>query len=130
MNLQQAFAQLIESGLLSERTFRNRTQLFITEEGLDALRFFENRISQEIKKDIDSYLQEKSMSLKKEISITSDYRRQGQQNYKAHLAAWENGAPLIDLTFSVPSEDIASAICINWEEKNEEIYQYLVTQLF
>ena len=66
MNLQSVLAQLRDSNMIMERTIRNRTQLLITEEGKTTLGFFENRISPEIKKDIETYLQEKSISLKEE----------------------------------------------------------------
>lgn len=130
MTLQTAFAQLCDSNMILEKTVRNRTQLFITEEGEDTLRFFENRISPEIKKDVDSYLKEKSMSLKNEVSITGEYFKGTDGEYKAHLAAREKNVTLVDITLSVPSEDIASSICEKWERKNQDIYQYLVEQLF
>ena len=44
--------------------------------------------------------------------------------------AKEKGITLVDITLSVPSEDIAASICDHWQTKNESIYQYLVTELF
>ena len=73
MNLQSVLAQLRDSNMIMERTIRNRTQLLITEEGKTTLGFFENRISPEIKKDIETYLQEKSISLKEEASLSSEF---------------------------------------------------------
>lgn len=130
MNLQTVFAQLSESNMIEEKTIRNRTQLFLTEEGADTLHFFENRISPEIKKDIDMYLNEKSMSIKKEAAIKSDYYKGTDGEYKAHLVALEKKQVLVDITLSVPTEEIASSICSKWENKNQEIYQYLTEQLF
>ncbi len=130
MTLQTVFAQLGDSNMIQEKTIRNRTQLFITEEGADTLSFFENRISPEIKKDIDSYLNEKSMSLKNEASILADYYKGTDGEFKAHLVAREKKQTLVDITLSVPTEDIAASICEKWERKNQDIYQYLVEQLF
>ncbi len=130
MTLQTVFAQLSESNMIEEKAIRNRTQLFITEEGADTLHFFENRISSEIKKDVDAYLNEKSMSIKKEASIKADYYKGTDGDYKAHLVALEKKQVLVDITLSVPTEEIASSICYKWENKNQEIYQYLIEQLF
>ena len=130
MNLQTVFAQLCDTNMILEKTIRNRTQLFITEEGEDTLHFFENRISPDIKKDIDSYLNEKSMSLKNEVSIVGEYFKSTEGEYKAHLVAREKTQTLVDITLSVPTEEIASAICEKWERNNQDIYQYLVEQLF
>ena len=49
-------AELIDTGLVTAKTVRNRTLLDITDEGLETLRFFENRVSDAIKKDIYNYL--------------------------------------------------------------------------
>ena len=130
MTLQTVFAQLCDSNMIDEKTIRNRTQLFITEEGADTLHFFENRISAEIKKDIDTYLSEKSMSLKNEASISADYFKSTDGEYKAHLVAREKKQALVDITLSVPTEEIASSICNKWETKNQAVYQYLIEQLF
>lgn len=130
MTLQTVFAQLSESNMIEEKTVRNRTQLFITSEGADTLNFFQNRLSPEIKKDVDAYLNEKSMSIKNEASIMADYYKATDGEYKAHLIAREKKQTLIDITLSVPTEEIASAICVKWEEKNQDIYQYLIEQLF
>lgn len=130
LTLQTAFAQLCESNMIIEKAVRNRTQLFITEEGEDTLHFFENRISTDIKKEIDGYLREKSISLRSEVSIMGDYFKATDGEYKAHLLAMEKNAVLVDITMSVPTEQIAASICEKWEHKNQAIYQYLVEQLF
>lgn len=130
ITLQTVLAQLSEGNMIEEKNIRNRTQLFITEEGLDTLHFFENRISSEIKKDVDTYLKEKSVSLKNEASILADYYKSTDGEYKAHLIAREKKQTLVDITLSVPTEEIASSICNKWENKNQEIYQYLIEQLF
>ncbi len=36
----------------------------------------------------------------------------------------------MELTLSVPTEEIAASICDNWQKKNQEIYQYLAASLF
>lgn len=48
--LQQVMAELIDTGLVTAKTVRNRTLLDITDEGLETLRFFENRVSDAIKR--------------------------------------------------------------------------------
>ena len=57
--LQQVFSELIDTELVTAQTVRNRTQLSITEEGRETLRFFGNRISDAIYQDVDNYFQEK-----------------------------------------------------------------------
>ena len=91
--LQQVMAELIDTGLVTAKTVRNRTLLDITDEGLETLRFFENRVSDAIKKDIDNYLTEKELELRDEVSIQGDYYKSVNGEYAAHLIAKEKGVP-------------------------------------
>lgn len=110
-------AELIDTGLVTAKTVRNRTLLDITDEGLETLRFFENRVSDAIKKDIDNYLSEKELELRDEVSIQGDYYKSVNGEYAAHLIAKEKGNNLMELTLSVPTEEIAASICDNWQKK-------------
>ena len=53
LNLQQAIGELIDDGLLSCVTARNRSYLGITDEGSETLNFFKNQIDRDIRTDID-----------------------------------------------------------------------------
>lgn len=130
LTLQQVISELTEAKMISPKTIRNRTQLSITEEGRSTLSFFENQISEAIKDDINSYLREKEYALRNEVSILGDYYKSTSGEYEARLVAKDRDIRLVDITLSVPSEETASAICDNWQKKNQEIYQFLVRQLF
>ena len=52
------------------------------------------------------------------------------EEYSVRCQVFENHEPLIDLTLSVPTEKEAAAIALNWQKKNQEIYKYLITELF
>ena len=94
------------------------------------MNFFEKRISDAIKADINTYFRENESALRNEVSVLGDYYKSTSGEYEAHLVAMERGINLVDITLSVPTEDMAASICDNWQKKNEEIYQYLVGQLF
>ena len=68
--------------------------------------------------------------MRNEVSILADYYKSTSGEYEAHLIAKDKGINLIDLTMSVPLEETAISICDNWQKKNQEIYQYLIEQLF
>lgn len=130
MTLQQATAELIDAELITANTSRNRTYLEITAEGRETLSFFRNRINNSIRKDIDVFLNEHELEMRNEVSILADYYKSTSGEYEAHLQAKEKGVTVIELALSVPDEDTASAICANWQKKNQDIYQYLIRQLF
>ena len=130
LTLQQVINELTDANLISSETIRNRTHLSITEEGLETLNFFENRISDAIKQDINTYFRENEYTLRNEVSVLGDYYKSTSGECEAHLVAKDRGLNLVDITLSVPTEDMAATICDNWQKKNEEIYQYLIGELF
>ncbi len=130
LTLQQVINELTDAALISSETIRNRTHLSITPDGLETLTFFENRISDAIKEDINIFFRENEYTLRNEVSVLGDYYKSTSGEYDAHLIVKERGVNLVDLTMSVPTEEIAASICDNWQKKNQEIYQYLVSQLF
>lgn len=130
LTLQQVINELTDAGMISPQSIRNRTHLAITEEGKETLNFFQNRISDAIKNDINSYFRENEFALRNEVSVLGDYYKSTSGEYEAHLVAKDRGIRLIDITLSVPSEELAAAICDNWQNKNQEIYQYLIKELF
>lgn len=130
LTLQQAIGELIDADMVVARSIRNRTHLSITKEGQDTLHFFSNEISDGIKADIDAYLKENEIELRNEVSILADYYKSTSGEYEAHLTAKDKEIHLVDITISVPVEETATSICDNWQKKNQEIYQYLINQLF
>ena len=130
LTLQQVIHELLEARLISSKTAHHRTLLSITSEGRQTLHFFQNRISDPMKQDIDTYFRENEYELRNEVSVLGNYYKSTSGEFEAHLVAQERGITLVDITLSVPVEDTAAAICDNWQRKNQEIYQYLVEQLF
>ena len=131
LTLQQVLNELVDAQMISSETIRNRTHLAITPEGRETLNFFQNRINYAIKKEIDTYFRENEVTLRNEVSVLGDYYyRAATGEYEAHLVAKEKGVNLMDLKISVPTEEMASGICDNWQKKNQQIYKYLMEQLF
>ena len=130
LTLQQVYSDLKDNNLIASKTVRNRTLFSITEDGMNTLSYFQNRISDAIKEDILNYLKENEMELRNEVSVLSDYYRSPNGEYEAHLWAKDRNSELVSIKLTVPTEDIAAAICDKWKDKNQQIYQYLTEQLF
>ncbi|MBQ2802276.1 MAG: DUF4364 family protein [Lachnospiraceae bacterium] len=130
LTLQQVINELTDAGMISTQSIRNRTHLAITEEGRQTLSFFGNRINDAIKSDIDTYFREKEFTLRNEVSVLGDYYKSTSGEYEAHLVAKDRGINLVDITLSVPVEEVAASICDNWQKKNQEIYKFLIQELF
>lgn len=130
LTLQQAISELIDADMIKAKSIRNRTHLEITDEGRETLEFFGNRISSQIKEEINAYFVENKFQLKNEVSIISNFYKSTTGEYEANLIIKEKKINLVDITMSVPTEDMAQSICEKWEGASQEVYAFLVDKLF
>lgn len=128
--LNQAIGELLDAGMITEQQINERSHFSLTEEGTQTLAFFQGNISDITKEEINTYLMENKLEVISELSVTANYDRVSTGEFEAHLLAKEKGISLVEITLSVPVEETAASICQNWREKNEEIYQFLVGELF
>ena len=70
------------------------------------------------------------MELKSEASITTNFYKTSSGEYEAELVAREKDEELVNIKLSVPTADMAESICNNWYIKNQQIYKYLMEELF
>lgn len=130
LTLQQAIGELLDNQLILQKKEANKVMLSITKEGKDTLSYFENRISDVIKSEVREFMIENNKKLKNDYSITSNYYKSVSGEYEAQLVAKEKEVVLVDLKISVPTKEIAEDVCLNWQKRNEEIYQMLMQKLF
>ena len=119
----------LQSALLKIELTHNRTLYNLTEEGAATINYFRNKISPEIRQEIDNFINEKKYDLKEEVSVKSDYYLNTNHEYEVKCQILENGSHLIDMTLTVPTQTEAEAIVNNWNRKNQEIYALLLSQL-
>ena len=73
---------------------------------------------------------EKGEDIKKTQAITANYYKSTSGEYEIELIVKEKESTLIDLKLSVPTEEIAENICLNWEQKSLEVYKEVTKLLF
>lgn len=127
--LQQTLSSMVEAGFIREESTHNRTLYHLTEEGAETIQFFKSNISPAIREDVDSFMKEKAYDLKNEVSVKADYYPNHANEYDVRCQILENGAPIIDLTLAVPTEDEAVTVANNWSKKNQEIYAKIMASL-
>lgn len=130
LTLQQVINELKDASLITAETVRNRTHLTITDEGRETLRLFKTRISNDDRQEIDTYFLKNEFSLRNEIAVQSNYYKTVSGGYDTHLVINEGDTRLMEITMPVPTEEMASTVCDNWQKKTQDIYQYLIGQLF
>ena len=115
--LQEVLNDLTESNFIAADVYRNTTQYHLTEEGTDTIAFFNTRISNAIKDDIEQYLTDNKYELKNEVGTIADFYRSTNQDY------------IIELSLSVPLEEQANAMCSKWKDASQEIYDFIMHKL-
>lgn len=130
MTLQQVLTDLTEDSFITAATMGNRTLYTITEEGRRTLSFFDNRLQDSIKADINEYLEAHEIQIRDELSILTNYDKNTSGEYVAELIARDQDNELVHISITVPTADFAQNVCQKWKEKNQEIYQYLIRELF
>ena len=126
--IHEALSELIDKDFITVTTIRDINHYQITDSGENALLYFENRLSNNIKQEIRDYFKTEKINLKKESEIIADYTINGGE-YVVDCIIRERRDTLLDIKINVPSKDLARAICDNWRTKSTDIYQYLVSQL-
>ncbi len=126
--IHETLSELIDQKFISVSTIRDINHYQITDLGEEALFFFENRISNNIKQEIREYFKAEKINLKKESEIIADYTMNGGE-YIVECIIREKRDTLLDIKINVPSKDLARSICDKWRTKSTDVYQYLVDQL-
>ncbi len=127
--LQQTINELTKDQLIRRESSHNNTLYYITPEGQAMLSYFPDKISKEIKEDILSYLKENKLTLKQQVSVLADYYRTTNQNYVARCQIKDQEVPLIDLSIRTQTKEQAAAICENWKNQQEALYEHLMDLL-
>ena len=128
--LQQYISEL-ETAKFVEYIEKNDKKLItITTKGENVLSIFNDRISP-IKRDIiDNYISKTIDTIKKELTIHSDYTIEKNNSFIVDLKALEDETLLIDLKISVPTKKQATSLCNRWKENPSDIYTKIVQVLF
>ncbi len=127
--VQETLSDLRTSELVTAESTHNNTRYRLTEEGKQSLDFFHDKISPEIKEEIDAYFRENNFKLKQETSVYADYFKAAGPGYQVHCVIKNIDTPVLDLTLTVQSAEQAKAICANWNTENADVYAMLMDLL-
>ena len=128
-NVQQVISSLVDTKMIEMEQGANESQYRITDEGLETLELFRERITESIEEEIKSFYAKNSLQMKKENSVFSDYYRSANGGFYVHLRMMEENKNIMDFTFQVMTEAQAEAICTNWKQKYEDVYGILMDHL-
>ncbi|MDF2504872.1 DUF4364 family protein [Clostridium sp.] len=127
--LQEYISELISANFIKYSNIDGKHRLTVTSKGDKVLTMFSNRVSENKKKLIDSYIQSNLNNIKKEISLTADYTLANNNSFTVNLKAIENDITLIDLKLNVVSNKQARDLCLKWKNNSSELYTKIIKAL-
>lgn len=127
--VQQVLGIIQDDALIEAKSSRNGTGYTLTAQGREMFEYFGNKISDEIKHEINAYLTSRKYELKQSANVTSEFYRNTSGEYSVRCCIRENNSSLIELTLDVPDESVADKMCGKWRDKSQEIYEFIMKTL-
>jgi DNA-binding PadR family transcriptional regulator len=128
-DLQIALNEMVENDYIKPHTKRNHTIYEITEQGMETIKLLDFKLDDSIKTDINNYLKSQKLSFRNESAISAEYYPSGNE-YIVQCSIKEKKQTLLEIKLTVPDKDQAIHICDSWKNKNEQIYQYLINEIW
>ena len=130
VSLAESYGQLEKQGLVRTVLERDKRFLRLTDAGRQALGFFGGRLNPEIRRQVDAWIVENGQRIREEREVRAVYEKMTSGVYEVRMSVKERGVTLLEVRISVPDAASAEHIAGGWNEKNSEIYQYLIEKLF
>ena len=130
VSLAESYAQLEKQGLVRIILSGDKKFLKLTDAGIHALGFFGGRLSPQIRSQVDEWLVENGRRIREDREVTAVYERMTSGVYEVRMSVREKDVTILEVKIAVPDADSAEAVAGRWQEKNTDIYQYLIENLF
>ncbi|WP_101772392.1 DUF4364 family protein [Peptostreptococcus faecalis] len=115
--------KMIESKFITTYTKNDTTLYAITQNGLEVLVYFQNRIPDYFKNTIDEYIIDNGEDLfSSQIKRQSNYSLQGDTTYVVTLIIVKGRKNIMTLNLNVDTEEDAKDLCEKWNEGYMEKY--------
>ncbi len=127
--VQETISNLRESELILAESTHNNTRYRLSDEGRQTLTYFVDKISPEIREEIDSYFRDNNFKLKQETNVYADYMKSSGPGWLARCQIKNREEPVLDLTLTVQTAEQARAVCANWNSQSADVYALLMDLL-
>lgn len=129
-SIQQYLSELETANWLEKTQEQNHTRYTLTDEGEEVINYFINRISDEVKNEINTYVHENSKRIRAEYAVTANYFPELNGDYLVKCSLCDDaGATLMEISVSVVSKNQAQQICRNWRRQVNQYYRSFLSAL-
>ena len=129
-SIQQYLSELEAAGWLEKTQDQNNTRYTLTDDGEEVINYFINRISEEVKNEINIYVKENGRRIRAEYAVTANYYPELNGDFLVKCGLCDdNGATLMEITVSVVSKEQAQMVCHNWRKRVNKYYREFLSAL-
>lgn len=130
VSLAESYDQLEKRGLVKIVSRGEKTFLHPTDAGRQAFGFFGRQLNPRIRSQIDDWLIENGQKIREDRDVSAVYEKMTSGVYEVRMSVKERDVTLLEVKLSVPDAVSAASIAEQWNEKNADIYHYLIENLF
>ncbi|HEY8363083.1 MAG TPA: DUF4364 family protein [Tissierellaceae bacterium] len=127
--IQQYLSELMDSNFIGKVNDDSKEVYKLLEKGEVALSYFEDRIPNSIKEELDREFNRFKIENKKKTQVVADYYPKENNLFSVNLKLVENEDVLFSLYFDVASKEQAEIICEKWKKETEYIYKNIIDLL-
>ena len=127
--IQQYLSELVDSHFIEKTNTDSKEVYKLLEKGEIALSYFQDRIPNNIKEELEIEFNGFKLKNKKETQIVSDYYPKENEQFVVNLKLVENEEVLFSLYIDVATKEQAELICERWSNNTEYIYKNIINIL-
>lgn len=125
LSIQETLSSLSEDHMITPHRTHTSTFYTITENGMEALEFFNSKLPYDTKMQIEAYLKEKNVQIIHDTSIRTDYEKNDSGDYIMKGRVTERNQTIFEIRLSLPNEEMAQKACKAFKQKETDIYAFL-----
>lgn len=123
--IQQYILELLESGFIKADN-QDEEKFMLLEKGSLALDYFESKIPETLKEELDEIFQKEEKIKKQETQVVSEYFEKENNQFNVNLKLVENEDILFSLYLNVGTLEQAESICKIWKDEPDSVYQGII----
>lgn len=123
--IQQYILELLESGFIKADN-QDDERFLLLEKGSLTLDYFESKIPETLKEELDEIFQKEEKIKKQETQVVSEYFEKENNQFNVNLKLVENEDILFSLYLNVGTLEQAESICKIWKDEPDSVYQGII----
>ena len=126
---QEMMEELKDAQLVYTEQSYQRTLFTLTDAGREALSYYQTKVPVSLEEEILTYLEEHEIEIREQLTVYSDLYKSTDGKYVAVCQLRQDERKIVDLSLSVETRPQAKAVCRQWREHYQEIYETLMDTL-